>query len=87
MSKFSAITGTGPLDRKAAIAQLNAARNSLKHFCETHGMSFDYEDEAYEMIERAASNYWLLRQEETPQMARFGLHSKERASNQRLERP
>ena len=51
----------------------NSVRNFLKHLVTSVGPAIEVDliEEATDMIDRAVSNYWLLRSEETPAMARF----------------
>ena len=71
ISKLNVVLGGAPVEKKDAISELNAARDSLKHFRDGGSVRFDFAEEAYELIDRAASNFWLLTQSETPNMARF----------------
>ena len=51
----------------------NNARNSLKHWDEGQPtiICLDLAQEASDMLFRAIDNYWLLKQELTPEMERF----------------
>jgi len=71
ISKFNVALGGAPIEKKDAISELNAARDSLKHFGDGSPVSFDLAEEAYELIDRATSNFLLLTKSETPNMARF----------------
>lgn len=73
VSNFNVALGGSPIERKEAIRELNAARDSLKHLGEGEPVSFNFADEAYELIDRAAGNFLRLTGNETPEMVRFRL--------------
>ena len=55
------------------VDRANRARNALKHLDTSAGrlVQMDAEEEARDMIDRALSNYWVLRSTVTPAMAQF----------------
>jgi hypothetical protein len=65
---------------------MNSARDFLKHGTGGKEASFDFEEEARELIDRALSNLFLLSQTETPTMSRFRSNASRGVSNRRLER-
>ncbi|HWG70807.1 MAG TPA: hypothetical protein VN692_15440 [Steroidobacteraceae bacterium] len=71
VSKINVALGGETIDKKGAISELNSARDSLKHFHDGKSVTFDFAEEAYELIDRAVSNLWLLTSSETQNMARF----------------
>ena len=68
ISAFNVVSGGTPVQKKAAISELNSARDSLKHFGDGKPVTFDFEEEAYQLIDRAVSNLLLLNQTPTPAM-------------------
>ncbi|MFZ5608956.1 MAG: hypothetical protein ACOY99_05025 [Pseudomonadota bacterium] len=63
-------TGERP-EKRIFNALANGVRNGLKHYQDGAPLHFDPEQEAKEIVDRAAVNYFLLTQEETPAMKRF----------------
>ena len=71
ISGFSVALGGDPVEKKDAISLMNYARDSLKHFGDGSSVDCDFEEEAFELIDRAVSNFWGLTQQQTPSMTRF----------------
>jgi len=85
ISKFNVALGGAPIEKKDAIAELNAARDSMKHFRAEGAVSFDFAEEAYELIDRAVGNFLRLTNSETQHQVRFRLARG--ASNNRSRGP
>ena len=51
----------------------NRAKNSLKHWDvdDDRLVKFDLRREAIDMLSRAIDNYWILKEDLTPEMERF----------------
>lgn len=50
---------------------MNQTKNELKHYAGDEWLEFDLEEDAYELIERAISNYMMLTGNALPEMATF----------------
>src|SRR5688572_30923020 len=55
---------------KHFIELMNATRNNLKHINDGNDVPIS-RDAAVKMLDRAVTNYWTLRNDQTPQMQRF----------------
>ena len=62
-----------PGDPKQIANRANFAKNSLKHWDVGQPViiKFDLEQEAKDMLARAIDNYWLLKEDLSPNMERF----------------
>jgi hypothetical protein len=59
------------LPKKRAVAHINRVRDWLKHYGDGSNIEIDPRVEAYDIIDRAVSNYWQLTSRETERMRRF----------------
>ncbi len=71
ISRFNVVLGRNPIERKVAISEMNSARDCLKHFGDGMSVTFDFEEEAYELIDRAVSNMMRLNQDPSPAMVEY----------------
>ncbi len=65
--------GGPPIDPASIAARANLARNALKHWSpdQPRMISFDLEEEAADMLNRAIDNYWQYAHSLSDSMARF----------------
>ena len=61
------------IDPSAVAQRANLARNALKHWSKGQPLlvSFDAEEEARDMLNRAIDNYWSLEEQLSPAMEKF----------------
>jgi hypothetical protein len=66
-------TNTEPGDERAIATRANRAKNALKHHDEGDAstITFDADEEAVDMLNRAIDNYWTLEISLTPAMEQF----------------